>query len=727
MNRAGFYIIFFLTALSAAVSCSTTRVLQDGEYRLVENSIVIEKGDKLNSNQLVPYIKQKSKSWSPMMCVYNWSGKNKESSWSRFVRKIGVAPVVYDPDMVSPSVDNIKRHLEYIGYFNSEVEAKVEVNRQKVKVRYLVSPGKRYPIVAVNYFLPEDNPGFASDFMKDTANISVKRGDFLAESKLEAESARSAAYFRQSGYYGFSKNHYFFEADTLTKPGAAILDMSIKRHTRNESPEEAVNFRKFKFGKVDIFYPKSLKIRKNILYHLTMIKPGAPYSEEVVNNTYNRLSALRMLSSVNIELRDSDSAKVDCEIHIAPSKLQGFKVNMEASSNSTGLLGISPEVSFYHKNIFRGGEWLNLGFMGNFQFKPRDNVRSTEFGVSAGLSFPKFLFLPYSLFERAIPRTDIKASYNYQNRPEYKRNIISTSFGYAGVNKKLYYQVYPLQLNVVHLFNIDRNFYSSLADNPFMRNAYQDHFDLGLGGLLYYTTNSSANPKTTYHYFSLQFNLAGNLLSLFKPFMDKDFSGAGMIWGTPFSQYLRGEISAAKTWRFGKEDKHSFATRLLIGAGHAYGNSMVLPFEQHFYVGGSNSLRGWQARGVGPGLSKRESSFVIPNQTGDMRLEANLEYRFPLFWKVEGASFIDVGNIWTLRESTEKNNDLAMISGKTLIRGLAADWGLGIRIDLNFILIRIDMGMQLHDPSSEPGKRWIEPKDWLKKRNAVHFGVGYPF
>ena len=726
MKRPLLYAIFTAAVLAAA-SCSTTRVLQDGEYRLVENSIIIENGGKLNPNKLLPYVKQKSKTWSPMMCVYNWSGKDTQSSWSRFVRKIGVAPVVYNPDMVASSVENIKRHLKYIGYFNSGVDAKVEVKRQKVKVKYYIKPGKRYPITSVNYFLPKDNPVFKEDFIRDTAHISVKKGDFLAESMLEAESVRSTAYFRQLGYYSLSKNHYFFQADTLSKPGSAILDMRINGYTRNESPEDAINFQRYKFGKVDIFYPKSLKIRKNILYHLNMIRPGEPYSEEAVNNTYNRLSALRMLSSVNIELFDTDSAKVDCEIHLAPSKLQGFKLNMEASSNSTGLFGLSPEVSFYHKNIFRGGEWLNLGFMGNYQFKPKENVRSTEFGVSAGLSFPKFLFLPYSFFKKAIPRTDIKASYNYQNRPEYRRNIISTSFGYAGVNKKLYYQLYPLQLNIVHLFNIDENFYSSLSNNPFMRNAYQDHFDLGLGGLLYYTTNSSVNPKTTYHYFSLQFNLAGNLLSLFKPLMDKDKAGAGMIWNTPFSQYVRGEFTAGKTWRFGKEDKQSFATRFVIGAGHAYGNSTVLPFEQHFYGGGANSLRGWQARGVGPGLSKMESTFVIPNQTGDMRIEANFEYRFPLFWKVEGAAFIDVGNIWTLRESTYKDNDLAMISKKTLIRGLASDWGLGIRVDLDFILIRLDMGMQVYDPSSDPGQRWVSPNQWLKSRNAVHFGVGYPF
>ena len=727
MNKQLSYIIILAAILLSAVSCSTTRILSDGQYRLAENTIEVKKGEKFNTNQLVPYIKQKAKAWSPMLCVYNWAGQNDKSIWNKFVKKIGIAPVIYNPDLVTSSVENIKHHLDYIGYYNSDVNAKVEVSHRKVKVKYMIDLGKRYPIESLNFALPEGNPEFAKDFYNNIASVKIKPGDFLAESALEAESERSAAYLRKLGYYGFSKNYYFFEADTISKPDSAILEMRINNFTRNESPEDAVKFRKFKFGKVDIYYPKTLKLRKNILNNLNTIIPGQPYSEEIVNNTYKRLSTLKMLSSVNIELSDSDTNIVNTEINLSPSKLQGFKLNIEASSNSTGLLGLSPELSFYHKNIFHGGELLNLAFMGNFQFKPRTDIKSTEFGVSAGLTLPRFVFLPYSLFKGAIPRTDIKSSYNYQNRPEYRRNIISTSFGYSGVHKKLYYQFYPLQLNIVHLFNIDDNFYSSLSHNPFMRNAYQDHFDLGLGGLLYYTTNANVIPKTTYQYITFQCNIAGNLLSAFKPIMRKDASGAGMIWNTPFSQYIRGELTLGKTWRFGKEDKQALATRFVIGAGHAYGNSTVLPFEQHFYVGGSNSLRGWQARGVGPGLSKREETFVIPNQTGDMRLEANMEYRFPLFWKVEAASFIDIGNIWTLQKGTATDSALAMISQKTFKEGLATDWGLGIRIDLNFILIRLDFGMQLYDPSEDHGARWIKPEKWLKGRNAIHFGVGYPF
>lgn len=422
-----------------------------------------------------------------------------------------------------------------------------------------------------------------------------------------------------------------------------------------------------------------------------------------------------------------DSNLVDCTIDLSQSKLQGFKINLEASINSTGLFGVSPQLSYYHKNIFRGGEWLNLSFMGNFQFMFNRSVRSNEFGVSAGLSFPKFLGLPYRLFKGpAIPRTDINVSYNYQSRPEYTRNIISTSYGYNGsYGGRFFYQVYPIQLNIVRLFDLDASFYNSLASDPFMRNAYQDHFDMGLGSTFYYTTNSDVNPKTSYFYTRLQFDISGNILSAFKPLMDKDDLGAGMIWNTPFSQYVRAELTVAKTWRFGKGNGQAVAARLLAGAGYAYGNSTALPFEKHFYAGGSNSLRGWQARTVGPGLAPMDRTFLIPNQTGDMKLEANVEYRFHMFWKVEGAAFVDAGNVWTFRESgTEELS--SRISAATFAKSIAANWGVGLRLDLDFLVIRVDMGMKIHDPARE--QKWVGPSQWLRNDGyAVHFGVGYPF
>lgn len=719
------YIFFLIFLACLAASCSTTRTLQADQYRLAGNKIEITNSKEFNPNLLTPYLKQKHNGWSPFLYVYNWvNGKGK--GWDKFVQKIGVAPVIYDPEMVDSSIDNITNHLEYLGYYGSDVKSSIDVKRKNVRVTYSVSLGKQYPIKDIEILLPQ-NGEFAQDFLADTASMRVKPGDFLSESALEKESERSSGAMRDKGYYSFSKNYFFFEADTLSVPDSALLQLTINEYTRNETPKDAVPIRKFYFDTTTINYPSGLKIRDKVLYGLNTITPGETYSESEVRNTYSRLSALRIFSGVNIGMNQSDTNKVNASISLTQSKIQGFKVNLETSINSSGLFGISPQLSYYHKNIFRGGEQLNLSFMGNFQFKFKDNVRSNEFGVSAGLSFPKFFPLPYRYFKGAVPRTDVNFSYNYQNRPEYTRNIISTSYGYVGnVKSRFFYQVYPIQMNIVNLFNLDQEFYNTLANDPFLRNAYQNHFDLGSGGTLYYTTNSEPIPKSTYFYSRLQLDIAGNLLSAFKPLMQKDSNGSGMIWNTPFSQFVRAELTLGRTWIFGKKDGQSIATRLVAGAGYAYGNSSALPFEKHFYGGGANSLRGWQARTVGPGLSALDKSFVIPNQTGDMRLEANIEYRFNIFWKIAGAIFIDAGNVWTLQGADTAENKLARFRWDTFGESIAANWGAGLRLDFGFLLLRLDMGLRVHDPARE--NRWVGPDQWFRRDGyALHFGVGYPF
>ena len=717
-------------AAAAAISCSTTKVLQDDQYRLSKNKIEVTNDKHFNINQLQPYIKQKPNSyfilgWNPFLNVYNWSnGKGK--AWDRLVQKIGVAPVVYDSEMVESSISNMESHLKYLGYFDSDVESQIKVRRKKVKVTYLVTLGKQFPIEEFVLELPERGE-FRNDFLRDSSAITIRKGDFLSEASLEAETERASKLMRDQGYYTFNKNHFFFEADTLNRPGRALLKMTVNEYTRNESPLLAQPIRKFFFNNVTVSYPKSMNVKEKVLRELNTIKPGTQYDPEIVNNTYTRLSALRMFSSVNIGMTQIDTNLVDCEISLAQSKTQGFKVNLEGSSNSSGLLGISPQLSYYHKNIFRGGEWLNLSFMGNFQFKLKDDIRSNEFGVSAGLSFPKFFPLPYRFFEGAIPRTEINLSYNYQDRPEYTRNILSTTYGYNGdLGNKFFYQAYPLQLNVVKLLNLDPEFYETLADDPFLRNAYQDHFDLGSGMNLYYTTNAESVPKETYFYSRLQFDIAGNMLSLFKPIMKTDESGAGMLWNTPFSQFVRAELTLGRTWVFGRNNGQSVATRLVTGAGYAYGNSEALPFEKHFYGGGANSLRGWQVRTVGPGTAPMDDSFVIPNQTGDMKLEANVEYRFKMFWKVAGALFVDAGNIWTLKDDGSESGKESMFAWNRLGESLAMNWGAGLRMDFNFLILRLDLGMKIHDPARV--NKWVGPDQWLKRDGyALHFGVGYPF
>lgn len=737
MRKKPSFCLFAATVMATAVlsfSCSTTRVLGDGQFRLADNKVVVDNDRKFNTKEIESYIKQKPNSyiifgWNPFLNIYNWSGKNADKGINKFLREIGTAPVVYQPSQVEASVENINRHLEYLGYYGSDVRSEVRVNGKRVTVTYSVTLGRRYRIGNVSFAVPDGE--FKEDFYADTAAVSIRPGDFLSEDALEKETERAASMFRRKGYFGFTKNYFSFEADTLARRDTADLLMTVKEYTRNQTAEYARPHRKYFFGDVSISYDSDLKFNDRVLKNICTIRPGAMYDEREVNTTYSRLSALRLFSGVNVALNPRDSGIVDCDISLTKSRMQGFKVNLEGSTNSTGLIGISPQVSYYHKNIFHGGQWLNLGFLGNFQFKYDDrNVKSNEFGVSAGLSFPEFLGLPNSIFKGpSVPRTEINASYNYQNRPEYTRNMISTSYGYSGSlrNGKFFYQFYPIQAKIVRLTNLDPNFYTTLSGNPFMRDAYQNHFDVGSGLVAYYTTSTALVPKETYEYARLQLDASGNVLSLFNKAMKSDEYGSRLIWNTPYSQYIRTELTLGKTFVFGKNGGQALAIRLLGGVGYAYGNSSTIPFEKQFYSGGANSMRGWQARSLGPGNSKADTTFVIPSQTGDVKLEANLEYRFPMFWKLCGAVFTDVGNIWILKETDGDDGSHTHFDLKNLAASLAADWGIGLRVDLNFLILRLDMGMKVYDPSLDTA-RWRSPSQWLKKDGyTLHFGVGYPF
>ena len=724
-----------LSAIAAlSFSCSTTRVLEDGQYRLAANKVEVKGDSKFNPKEIESYIKQKPNSyiifgWNPFLNLYNWSGKNPDKAVNRFIRKMGTAPVIYQPSQVESSTENIKRHLEYLGYYGSDVRSDIEVKGKKVKVTYSVTLGKRFRIGEITYSVPDGE--FKDDFLADTSEITVRSGDYLSEDALEKETELRASAMRRKGYFGFTKNYFSFEADTLNSPDTAGLLMTVKEYTRNQTPEYARPHRKYYMGKVTLSYDKDLKFNDKVLRNMCTLHPGDLYDENEVNTTYSRLSALKMFSGVNVSMNPQDSGIVDCDITLTRSRMQGFKVNLEGSTNSTGLIGISPQISYYHKNIFHGGQWLNLGFLGNFQFKYDDrSVKSNEFGVSAGLSFPEFLGLPNSMFKGpSVPRTEINASYNYQNRPEYTRNMISTSYGYSGSlrNGKFFYQFYPIQAKIVRLTNLDPNFYTTLSGNPFMRDAYQNHFDVGSGLVAYYTTSTALVPKETYEYARLQLDASGNVLSLFNKAMKSDEYGSRLIWNTPYSQYIRTELTLGKTFVFGRNGSQALAMRLLGGVGYAYGNSSTIPFEKQFYCGGANSMRGWQARSLGPGNSKADTTFVIPSQTGDVKLEANLEYRFPMFWKLCGAVFTDVGNIWTLKETDGDDGYHTHFDLKNLAASLAADWGIGLRVDLNFLILRLDMGMKVYDPSLDTA-RWRSPSQWLKKDGyTLHFGVGYPF
>ena len=719
------HILLYIIALMAVISCSTTKLLPEGTYRLASNKVEFD-GEKLPSSEVTPYIRQQPNSyilfgWNPFLYIYNWSNGSGEGINS-FWEKVGVPPVVFDPALMEGSRSNIAGHLETIGYFGSRVDAEVNYDGRLARVKYIVRPGHRIRIDSLVFDVPGGT--FGEEFRADSANVTVKVGDFLAEKSLEAETVRGASMFRDLGYYDFNKNHYFFEADTLTP--FTTLYYRIKGHTRNENAANDAPIRKYRIGKVRISHPENIRFNESLLRKFNTIQPGEYYSERIVNTTYSRYAALKVFNNVGIEMTPVDSTTVDCDIRLGGGELMGFKANFEGSTNASGLLGFSPQISFSHKNLFHGGEWLNLGFSGNWQYLPRSGAHSTEFGFSASLSFPRLLGYPLERIHGInIPRTDISASFNYQNRPEYRRSLASLNYGFSGqIGRDFFYQVNPLQFNLAKLYAITEDFSRIMIEYPYLWDTFDDHIDAGIGLMLYHTTDADVVPKTAYHYERLSLALSGNVVSLFNSVLPTDVTPAGItqhrLFGLPYKQYARLELNFGRVFRFGWNDNQALALHLVGGAGWAYGNSTALPFEKQFYCGGASSMRGWQARTLGPGSEPLSQFFVLPSQTGNLKLEADLEYRFPMFWKLEGALFAEAGNVWDMGDG-----------GKGAVRipaSLAGDWGLGVRVNLDFILLRLDAGFRIHDPARDAGARWVGPKGWFSGGgSAIHFGVGYPF
>ena len=715
--------LLLVISLLAVTSCSTTKLIPEGSYRLMANKVAFE-GEKVSASEVTPYIRQQANKglvfgWSPALSIYNWSDGSGKGI-NRFWEALGTAPVVLDPAQVQSSCTNIASHLEKLGYYGTRVNGEVEYKGRKAWVKYVVTPGRRFTIDNIVYEVPEGE--FAEAFRADSVNMTVHVGDYLSEKSLEAETVRGAGVFRNQGYFDFNKNNYAFEADTLT-------DRTTLYYRIQADP-----ILKYHIGNVNIIHPAGIPIRESLLRKFNRIQPGAVFDEKMVNDTYSRLSALKVFNSVSIEMMPTDSATVDCDIRLSGLDQLGFKFNLEASTNASGLLGFQPQLNIYHKNLFHGGEWLDLGFTGKWQWIPRTEVYSSELGMSASLSFPRLLGFPLDrLRGENIPRTEFKTSFSYQNRPEYRRILSSFNFGYTGqIGNRFFYQIYPLQFSTVKLFDISDDFVYVLVDYPYLWDTFEDQIDAGVGVMLYHTTNSDVVPKTAYHYERLRLDVSGNVISLLNPILPTDTFTMNereitqhMLFGLPYKQYILAELNLGRVFRFGWGDMQSLALHMVAGAGYVYGNSLSLPFEKQFYCGGANSMRGWQARTLGPGFQEMSTVFKIPSQTGNIKFEADIEYRFPSVWKLEGAIFAEVGNVW---ETPVKGlEDYTFQEMRPSLRSLAADWGLGVRVNLDFILIRVDAGFRIHDPARMEGDRWVRPRDWFHGSSAIHFGVGYPF
>jgi outer membrane protein assembly factor BamA len=756
-----FYIgVFSLSALFVFTACSSAALLPQGTHRLNKNKVKIEgKNNDVRAGQLIPYIKQKPNKTvlgthfhlgmyvaSPP-CDSCWLGKA--------MRTLGEPPVVFDPDLVEQSRSNLIQYLRSHGYYNASVRDTVIFKRHKAKVVYTVTPNKVTRIQSLRYNVGNDS--LAQAILADSSNSLIKAGYPLSSEIMDKERERLETVLHDKAFYLFGKNQLAFVADTLKGNGMAELTMvNVLFSNKDTLSHNSYKIRHIKIysdfdqisaytdtsyydnltrvtlqptsekGELALYYHTNQVLRASRYLQAMHIRPGDDYNGTRVSQTYNSLTSLNVFRVVNIyfvEVVDGGGGSlVDCVIRLTPAKSQEYKLGLEASLSSSALFGISPTVSYLHKNLFKGAEYLSLSFSGNFQFKFDDTKqRATEVSASPSLLIPRFLFpWLYNSMRFYAPRTEFLSSYSYQYRPDYTRNFVAFSFGYSWRSSPyLTYNVTPVSLSIVNVYNVSQRFYESLTD-PFLRNRYENHFVLGPSASLIYT-DRQPNKRNNSIFLRWNVETAGNTLSLFNNSLPKTENGY-QILGSSYAQFAKTDLNVSYYRYF--NDYVMLAYRVFGGIGRGYGNSIAMPFEEVYFSGGAYSLRGWQARTLGPGSSSMDSTFSIPNQVGDMKLEGNIELRYKIFNALEGALFLEGGNIWSLNADDSRPG--AYFRWNQFYEQFAMNTGLGLRLNFGFFIIRFDWGVRIYDPA--PNKGWISMSDWFRGDNsAFHFGIGYPF
>jgi outer membrane protein assembly factor BamA len=480
---------------------------------------------------------------------------------------------------------------------------------------------------------------------------------------------------------------------------------------------------------------KKLKINPRSFVQFIYIQPDQFYNENSVDETYTHISSLNLFKLVDIKFNEisniPDTSRyqwLDCNIRLSPSPLQSYSTDLEGT-NSSGNIGGAVNLNYQHINLFGNAEVLDMKFRGALESlkesKSNKISRSEEFGAEANIRFPTFL-IPVrntNFIKKYNPKTTLSLSYNYQFRPDFTRTVANAGFGYNWRETRYKEHIFrPFEINYVDSKISDE--FNAFISGTYLESSYRDHL---ITSMSYSYIYNSQNIKKTqnFDFFRLNAESAGNVLSLFNPDFEKvsdTLSSYYKFLGKQYSQYVRGDIE----YKYYNIINSSNTTvyRAFAGLAYPYGNARAIPFEKQYFSGGSNGLRGWQVRSLGPGSYVDTTKRRFPNSTADIKLELNFEYRFKLFWKLEGAFFMDAGNIWAVRK--EDNREGALFQWDKFYKEFALDSGLGLRFDFSFFLFRTDFGMKMRDPSRPEGNRWIVGKTgW--NGYAINIGIGYPF
>ncbi len=758
----------------------------------VEDDRTVPRKERIASADLEKYVRQTPNKRFLGTNFYVWlyeqADPAKHNRWNEWKRKIGEEPVLLDMSLTRKSTENLKVYMDTKGFFSSQASFEVDTlsRRRRARVTYRVRQGAPYLIDTVSYLFRDK---FLEQILApDTARTLVRPGRIFDITMLDSERERITAYLKERGYYNFTVNNIEFEADTLSRDHRVGVRIVIKQHLSgydergqavidnnavyrieriNVFPDYdpiAIRSDSTLLSRLDTLYYRGLNIiyegrpnlRPSILRQAVPLYPNYVYNSAQVDRAYTDLMAMGYFRSTRIAFVEqpqtvdvtnyityvgatADSTRTDytkegyltCNILCTPMLKQSFKIELEGSTTSS-FYGLKATVGYQNRNIFRGAESFDASLTAGYEFmKARDarKKRATEFGATAGLTFPRFLVPWRTRRYRSVnqPKTKIEFSVNFQDRPYYRRTLSGASMTYLWTNSKYSsFSLRPIDINVVDVSYLDDNFLEG-TQNEYLRQSYESQYISALSFSYGYNNQlKHLGGNATVIRFNAE--TAGNLIDglehLFsKPEVGQDYYH---IFGLRYAQYFRADLSLSRKIMLG--EKTALAGRLYGGVAVAYGNSEFVPVDRMFYAGGSNSMRGWTPRTLGPG-SVPITNLEYPTQFGDMKLEANLEFRFPIWGIVHGATFLDVGNVWNLRNKSKYTSSTdagdAVFHFRNFYRQLGFDTGVGLRLDIKFAVLRLDWGIQLHNPDNPAGERWIHNFKW--KNTALNFGVGYPF
>jgi hypothetical protein len=760
-------LLSFAITITMLQGCSSTKHVPDGKYLLDKVNISVVDTSGVSTDGLANYLRQTPNHkilgcWKLQLGVYNLSGKNSTGKFSRWLQKIGQEPIIYDQALTDQSALQLRLALINRGYNDATVAVDtISTGKKKIAVSYRLSPGAPHKVTT---FATEYSDSVVREVIAtDSIHFPLGVGDNLNRTDLDNIRAAITEGMRERGYLAFTKDYISFIADTVSGSKDVNLTMMVKDpgkryHYRNVfvvtdfSPGDDASAMQFaandtvSYEGLKILYGSDRFLRPGVLAEQCYIRPGDTYSTSAVDRTYENFNRLQILRYVNIVTspvgEDNGEEALDAFILLSRTKKQGVTFELEGT-NSEGDLGVGGGVTWTNRNLFHGGEMLTAKVRGAYESLSGDldgliNDRYTELAGEVGITFPKMKapFLSSSFKRRNRASTEFALTFMWQERPEYTRIIGGATwrFKWADRNNMTRRTFDLIDLNMVSLPRSTVDFIDNIApNNPLLRYSYEDHFIMRTGYTWYHTNRRPAASANSLYRLPRQVNTytwrasietAGNLLyAVSKITGMKKSDGAYKVFSIPYAQYIKGEIDYTINHAF--SDRNSISFHAGGGIGYPYGNASMIPFEKRFYAGGANSVRGWSVRTLGPGSFNAQNSVTdFINQCGDISMMLSLEYRNKLFWVFEGALFIDAGNIWTIKDYP--NQEGGKFSFNTFYKEIALAYGLGLRMDFTYFLLRFDLGFKAHNPARDQ-ERWplIHP-NWSRDA-TFHFSVGYPF